>query len=102
MMYGTLILILHFFNLERGKLDKEGLSEVFPEFRGEAESSYELHPITDQISECDAQALPKASGVRLTPRDPEALQRWIAEGHTSLDQFDRPDESIKAAGEIDV
>ncbi|KZT64715.1 cytochrome P450 [Daedalea quercina L-15889] len=101
MLYGSLILVLHFFDLDRAPLDEEGLAEVFPDFRSAEESSWRMDPIADQISECDAQALPKASGVRLRPRDRGALQWWISEGHVHLDQFDRPDESITAAGEAE-
>ncbi|KZV72553.1 putative cytochrome P450 phenylacetate 2-hydroxylase [Peniophora sp. CONT] len=97
MMYGTIILLLHFFKMERAALDEEGRNEVFPAYRATAEASEELDPITDQISECAAQALPKAAGIRLTPRDPEALTRWLAEGHQLMDQFERPDASVGEA-----
>ena len=97
MLYGTIILLLHFFNMERAALDEEGRNEVFPAYRATAEASEELHPITDQVSECAAQALPKAAGVRLTPRDPDALARWLADGHQLMDQFERPDASVGEA-----
>ena len=97
MLYGTIILLLHFFNMERAALDEDGRKEVFPAYRASAEASGELHPITDQVSECAAQALPKAAGIRLTPRDPDALARWLADGHQLMDQFERPDASVGEA-----
>jgi hypothetical protein len=94
MMYGAIILFLHFFELERGPLDEEGLKEVFPDYRAAAQSSPAVDPIFDQISLCASQALPKATGVRLIPRNPEQLARWIDEDHASMDQFERADETI--------
>jgi hypothetical protein len=31
-----------------------------------------------------------AAGIKLTVHDPEALARWLSEGHRDLDQWDRP------------
>ena len=85
---------MHFFELKRDNLDAEGLKEVFPAYRADGEeASATMDPITDQVSECAAQALPRAAGVRLTPRDPAQLAHWLAEGHAEMDQFERPDES---------
>ncbi|KZV60724.1 putative cytochrome P450 phenylacetate 2-hydroxylase [Peniophora sp. CONT] len=93
-LYGTIILLLHFFELQRDTLDAEGRKEVFPAYRADvAEASATMDPITDQVTECAAQALPRAAGVRLTPRDPAQLAHWLAEGHADMDQFERPDES---------
>jgi hypothetical protein len=88
--YGTLVLLLHFFKLERAPLSEAAKADVFPSFRATREASSEMHPIDDQISTCDAQALPGYVGIKLTPRNPEALARWLAEGHHGLNQFDCP------------
>ncbi|KAJ6474815.1 putative cytochrome P450 phenylacetate 2-hydroxylase [Mycena sanguinolenta] len=93
MLYGTLTLLLYFFKLERAPLSEAVKAEVFPSFRTAREASTEMHPIDDQMSTCDAQALAGYVGIKLTPRDPEALVRWLAEGHHELDQFDRPKSS---------
>ena len=90
MLYGTLVLLLHFFKLERAPLSEAAKAEVFPSFRAVREASLEMHPIDDQISACDAQALAGYVGIKLTPRNPDALERWLAEGHRDLDQFDCP------------
>ncbi|KZV69573.1 cytochrome P450 [Peniophora sp. CONT] len=92
-LYGALILLLHFFRIERAELDTQGRKDVFPAYRSSGPvASTEMDPITDQISECAAQALPRAAGVCLTPRDPAQLQHWLAEGHVAMDQFEQPDE----------
>ena len=91
MLYGTLTLLLYFFKLERAPLDESAKADIFPSFRAEREASVEMHPIDDQVSTCDAQALAGYVGIKLTPRDPEALAQWLAEGHQELDQFERPD-----------
>lgn len=33
MLYGTIILLCHFFKMERAPLDEQGLKEVFPDYR---------------------------------------------------------------------
>lgn len=53
-----------------------------------------MDPISDQVSECAAQALPRAAGVRLVPRDSAQLAHWLAEGHMAMDQFEHPDEEV--------
>ncbi|KAJ7077645.1 putative cytochrome P450 phenylacetate 2-hydroxylase [Mycena belliarum] len=90
MFYANLVLLLHFFGLERGPLGNEALANVFPHLRAVGEASLEVHPIDDQVSACDPQALPLAAGIKLTVRDPEALARWLADGHRELDQWERP------------
>ncbi|KAK7045030.1 cytochrome P450 phenylacetate [Favolaschia claudopus] len=90
MSYGTLVLLLYFFKLERGALGKAARDAVFPQLRAVGEASLEVHPIDDQVSVCDAQALPLAAGIKLTVRDSKVLARWLAEGHRELDQWDRP------------
>jgi len=79
MLYGTLTLLLYFFKLERAPLSEASKADAFPQFRAMQEASSELHPVDDQVSACDAQALPGYIGIKLTPRDPEALARWLAE-----------------------
>ncbi|KAJ7918568.1 putative cytochrome P450 phenylacetate 2-hydroxylase [Mycena leptocephala] len=93
MFYGNLVLLLHFFKLERGPLGDAARAAVFPKLRAVGEASLEVHPIDDQVSVCDPQALPLAAGIKLTVRDPDALARWLAEGHRELDQWDRPNEA---------
>ncbi|KAJ6569431.1 cytochrome P450 [Mycena capillaripes] len=93
MFYGNLILLLHFFKLERATLGEAGRAAVFPQLRAVGEASLEVHPIDDQVSVCDPQALPLAAGVKLTVRDPDALARWLAEGHRELDQWERPSQA---------
>lgn len=90
MFYGNLTLLLYFFKLERAPLDEAAKAKVFPSFRAAKEASAEMHPIDDQISSCDAQALAAYVGVKLTPRDPDVLAKWISEGHRELDQFQFP------------
>lgn len=62
-----------------------------PKLRAVGEASLEVHPMDDQVSACDPQALPLAAGIKLTARDPDALAHWLADGHRELDQWDRPD-----------
>lgn len=88
--YGILSLTLHFFKLERGELDSEGMQNVFPQIRACRQTSPSMDAIHDQISETEAQAIPCATGIRLTPRDPEQLASWINEEHRSLQDFDGP------------
>jgi phenylacetate 2-hydroxylase len=88
--YGILSLTLHFFKLERGELDSEGMKDVFPAIRACRQTSPNMDAVLDQISQTDAQALPCATGIRLTPRDPQQLAAWISEGHRSLQDFDAP------------
>ncbi|KAJ7359794.1 putative cytochrome P450 phenylacetate 2-hydroxylase [Mycena albidolilacea] len=90
MFYGNLVLLLHFFKLERAPLGDAARAAVFPNLRAVGEASLEVHPIDDQVSASDPQALPLAAGIKLTARDPQALARWLAEGHLELDQWDRP------------
>ncbi|KAJ7664419.1 putative cytochrome P450 phenylacetate 2-hydroxylase [Mycena polygramma] len=90
MLYGNLVLLLHFFKLERGPLGEAARAAVFPKFRDIGEMSLEAHPIDDQVSVCDSHATPLAAGIKLTARDPHALVRWIAEGHLELDQWHGP------------
>ncbi|KAJ6602622.1 putative cytochrome P450 phenylacetate 2-hydroxylase [Mycena vulgaris] len=90
MFYANLVLLLHFFKLERGPLGDAARATVFPKLRAVSEASLEIHPIDDQVSACDPQALPLAAGIKLTARDPIALSRWLTEGHRELDQWDRP------------
>ncbi|KAJ6458951.1 putative cytochrome P450 phenylacetate 2-hydroxylase [Mycena vitilis] len=90
MFYANLVLLLHFFKLERGPLGEAARASVFPELRAVGEASLEMHPIDDQVSACDPQALPLAAGIKLTPRDADGLARWLAEGHRELDQWERP------------
>jgi hypothetical protein len=98
-LYGALVLLLHHFKLERAALDDEAKAKVFPPIRADREMSMDVDAIADQVAECDSQAIPLMAGVKLTPRNPDALTRWIAEAPTFLDQFEEPDLSIKAAGE---
>lgn len=88
--YGVLALTLHFFKLERGTLDEEGLKTAFPAFRADRQSSLYMDPIHDQVSLTDAQAVPWAIGLRLTPRDPQQLASWISTGSRSLQDFESP------------
>ena len=88
MMYGTLLLILYFFKLERAELDEEGRKEVFPAYRASGtDASAEMDPIMDQALECAAQALPRATGVRLIPRDSAQLAHWLDGGYESAGHF---------------
>jgi hypothetical protein len=99
MLYSMLVLLIHHFKLERAPMDEAAKAKTFPEIRSIREMSFEVDAVNDQVSECDSQAIPLMAGIKLTPRNPESLARWIAEAPTLLDQFDEPDMSIKAAGE---
>ncbi|KAF2677945.1 putative cytochrome P450 phenylacetate 2-hydroxylase, partial [Lentithecium fluviatile CBS 122367] len=88
-LYGILALTLHFFKLERADLDADSMRTVFPRFRADVgQCSPDMDPIVDQVSTCDAQAVPRAVGICLSSRDPEQLAAWINEGHRSLQDFD--------------
>lgn len=89
-----IILLLHHFKLERTELDAEGRKEVFPAYRASGtDASSEMDPINDQALECAAQAMPRAAGVRLVPRNPAQLADWLDEGYEALGQFDEAVES---------
>ncbi|KZV69622.1 cytochrome P450 [Peniophora sp. CONT] len=89
-LYSTLILMLHFFKLERAELDTEGRKEVFPAFRAcGADASAAMDPVEDQAAECAAQAIPRATGVRLVPRDLKQLAHWLEEGYEIMGQSER-------------
>ena len=82
---------LYFFKLERSELDATGIEGVFPSFRkGPVQASHEMDPILDQDCVNDMHAVPRPTGIRLTPRNPEMLAAWIDHGHASLDRFDAP------------
>lgn len=66
------------------------MKNVFPTYRACRQSSPDMDPILDQVSQCDGQALPCAAGIRMVPRNPEQLAAWISEGHQSLQDFDAP------------
>ena len=66
MLYGTFTLLLYFFKFERAPLSKSAKAQVFPSFRATREASTEMHPIQDQVSGCEAQALPGYVGIKLT------------------------------------
>ena len=88
-----IIVLVHFFKLERTELDAEGLKAVFPTYRANgAPASAEMDPIEDQALECAAQALPRAAGIRLVPRDAAQLTHWLDEGYTVMDQVELSDE----------
>ncbi|KAJ7122652.1 putative cytochrome P450 phenylacetate 2-hydroxylase [Mycena crocata] len=93
MFYASLSLLLYFFKLDRAPLGDSARAAVFPKLRAVGEASLEVHPIDDQVSACDPQALPLAAGIKLTARDPVALACWLAEGHRELDQWERPNVS---------
>ncbi|KAJ3521316.1 hypothetical protein NM208_g13350 [Fusarium decemcellulare] len=76
-LYGILVLVLHYFKFERAELDDEGMREVFPSFRACGQSSHDMDPVKDQVFSCDAQAVPRATGVRVIPREPEKLAQWM-------------------------
>lgn len=84
MNYAILVLLLHFFKLERAPLNDAARAAVFPQLRAVGEMSLEAHPIDDQVSKCDAQAVPLAAGIKLTVRDLNALVRRLAERHRPL------------------
>ncbi|VDC06288.1 unnamed protein product [Peniophora sp. CBMAI 1063] len=87
-LYGMIILLVRFFKLERAELDEEGRKEVFPAYRATGtDASAEMDPITDQALECAAQALPRATGVRLIPRDSAELAHWLDGGYESSGYF---------------
>ncbi|KAK2592293.1 hypothetical protein QQS21_010013 [Conoideocrella luteorostrata] len=89
-VYGVLALTLHFFKLERAELDSKAMAAAFPSFRACRQSTLDMDPIHDQVSTSDAQAVPCATGIRLTPRDPQQLAAWIRTGHQSLQDFEAP------------
>lgn len=98
MFYATLSLLLHFFTLERAPLDDPKAKDaVFPQFRAASEASLDMDPIIDQISQCDAQGLPKYVGVKLTPRNSEALVAWLQEGYKDLEELVKLDASLASA-----
>ncbi|ATY64872.1 Cytochrome P450 [Cordyceps militaris] len=88
--YGILSLALHFFKFERVELGEDGLRDVFPSFRAFRQSSREMHAIHDQVSACDGQAVPCATGIRVIPRNPGKLAAWVSEGHQALQDFVAP------------
>ncbi|KAJ6609908.1 cytochrome P450 [Mycena sp. CBHHK59/15] len=53
MFYANLVLLLHFFKLERALLGDAARAAVFPKLRAVGEASIEVHPIDDQVSACD-------------------------------------------------
>ncbi|KAJ6600148.1 cytochrome P450 [Mycena sp. CBHHK59/15] len=77
MFYANLVLLLHFFKLERAPSAMRRAPPSSPSY-------------APSVSACDPQALPLAAGIKLTARDPDALAHWLAEGHRELDQWDRP------------
>ena len=91
-LYGTVTLLLYFFKLERAELDAKGRKAVFPAYRARGvDASLKLDPIADQESECAAQALPRAAGVKLVPRNPTQLAEWLAEGYKDMDNYEQDD-----------
>ncbi|KAF7307885.1 Cytochrome P450 phenylacetate [Mycena kentingensis (nom. inval.)] len=92
LFYGNLVLLLHFFKLERAPLSDAARAAVFPSLRAVGDASLEMHPLDDQVSACDPQALPLAAGIKLVVRDSEALGKWLEEGHTEMDQWEQPNE----------
>lgn len=62
-------------------MDESDITDVFPECRATreagGEAGLEMHPLMDQISQCDYQTLPKYAGVRLKARNPQELEKWI-------------------------
>lgn len=91
-LYSMLIIMLHFFKLERAELDAKGRKEVFPAFRAcGADASAAMDPVEDQAAECAAQALPRAAGVRLVPRDSTQLAQWLDEGCETMGQSEQAD-----------
>ncbi|KAF7321109.1 Cytochrome P450 phenylacetate [Mycena chlorophos] len=87
MFYGSFVLLLHFFKLERAPLEEAARNSTFPKFRStiDGEMSLEADPIHDQVSLCDAQAIPLPAGIKLTPRNPEALAQWLEEQRLEWD-----------------
>ncbi|KAJ6615803.1 hypothetical protein B0H10DRAFT_2220136 [Mycena sp. CBHHK59/15] len=59
--------------LERAPLGDAARAAVFPKLRAVGEASIEVHPIDDQVSACDPQALPLAAGIKLTALGPPEL-----------------------------
>ncbi|KAJ7463472.1 putative cytochrome P450 phenylacetate 2-hydroxylase [Mycena galericulata] len=90
LFYANLVLSLHFFKLERAPLGDAAREAVFPKVRAVGEASFEVHPIDDQVSATEPQALPLAAGIKLTVRDHGALAHWLEKGHRELDQWDSP------------
>ncbi|KAJ6787993.1 hypothetical protein PWT90_01105 [Aphanocladium album] len=89
-LYGALSLALHFFKFERVALDEEGMRDVFPSFRACRQTTADMDPVYDQVSPCERQAVPCATGIRAVPRNPEQLAHWLNEGHQSLQDFVAP------------
>ncbi|KAI9154662.1 3-hydroxyphenylacetate 6-hydroxylase [Paramyrothecium foliicola] len=88
--YGVLSLALHFFKFERAELGEDGMKTVFPSFRACSQSSSKMDPIEDQISPIEAQGLPRATGIRVTARNPEQLSAWLDKGHSTLQDWNAP------------
>lgn len=88
--YGILSLTLHFFKLERTALDDEGMKTVFPPYRSCGQTSAEMDPIKDQVSPVEAQGVPRATGIRVTARNPEQLAGWLEQGHLDLQDWIAP------------
>lgn len=89
-LYGILSLALHFFKFERAELNDEELRDVFPLFRACRQTTVEMHPIHDQVSTSERQAVPCATGIRVLPRNPGQLASWLSEGHQTLGDFMAP------------
>ncbi|KAJ6788176.1 hypothetical protein PWT90_05182 [Aphanocladium album] len=90
--YGVLSLALHFFKFERAELDGDSLKDIFPAFRASKQSTAAMDPIFDQVSLCDGQAAPSATGIRVVPRNSGHLAAWIDHGHKTLQDFAAPSE----------
>ena len=67
MLYGMFTLLLYFFKLKRAPLSETAKANVFPSFWAMREASSKMHPIHDQLSTCEAQAVPGYIGIKLTP-----------------------------------
>lgn len=77
---------------ERAELDDEARKEVFPAFRAcGADASVAMDPVEDQAAECAAQAIPRAAGVRLVPRNSTVLARWLEEEYESMGWSEQAD-----------
>ncbi|RYP28677.1 hypothetical protein DL767_007110 [Monosporascus sp. MG133] len=71
-------------------IPNQGMKTVFPPYRACGQTSADMDPIKDQISPVEAQGVPRATGVRVTARNPEQLSAWIEKGRLDLQDWIAP------------
>ncbi|KAJ1323214.1 3-hydroxyphenylacetate 6-hydroxylase [Microdochium nivale] len=78
-LYGSLVLLVHFFTWERQTLGPMEKKQVFPPFRAARECSPSMDALGDSATPCEIQGIPWSAGVKFTCRDPQGLRAWLGE-----------------------